>query len=220
MSRKSWVQAVFRSLATAGMVGCIALSLVNLIHLFYPDWNGAYLVAGSVLAAIEAAYSRRLVIARNIRGRELTRFRSIEIALLLLLVLAGRAAFLPWDRLLTAIRTWAQGPSELLDLEAAFALAITLKSWWMASQTAHDFETIGDRPIEGAAYEDPVEALTGRFLRGGAILLVIAGITRVGIASMLQLRRPPVPGLVLNVLLYFVLGLMTVSYTHLRAHET
>ncbi|MGD2145635.1 MAG: hypothetical protein PVH41_02950, partial [Anaerolineae bacterium] len=203
-----WVEAVFRPLVVAAMLGCIALSLVSLIGLFYPEWSGAYLVAGSVLAAIEAAYSRRLVRARNIRARELARFRAIEIALLFLLVLTGRVVFLPWHELRAVIGTWAQSPLQLLDLEAAFAIAIAVQSWWVANQTAHEFETMGDGPSEGVGYGHAVEALTGRFFRGGAILLIVAGITRVGLASILQLRRPSVPGLVLNVLVYFALGLV------------
>jgi hypothetical protein len=61
-----------------------------------------------------------------------------------------------------------------------------------------------------------VDALTRSFFRGGALLLVVAGITRVGIASLLQLRRPSVPGLVLNVLLYFALGLAMLGQIQFR----
>jgi hypothetical protein len=39
------------------------------------------------------------------------------------------------------------------------------------------------------------------------VLLIVAGITRLGLAALLDLRRPSVPGMVLNVLVYFLLGL-------------
>jgi hypothetical protein len=53
-----------------------------------------------------------------------------------------------------------------------------------------------------------MDSLTGRFFWGGAALLILAGLTRIGIAQLLNLRRPSVPGLVLNVLVYFLLGLV------------
>ena len=61
MTRDKWVHNVFRPLAVAGMIGSIALSFVNLIRLFFPDWRGAYIVVACVLVALEANYSYRLI---------------------------------------------------------------------------------------------------------------------------------------------------------------
>jgi hypothetical protein len=198
------------------MMGCIALSFVRLIQLFFPEWNGAYIVAGSVLVATEANYSYRLIRARNIRGSEVLRFRAVEIALFFILLKIGSTIGVPWDRVLGDVRSWPQEPWRVLDLEVAFAFVLALSSWTVSNQTIYDLERIGEPPLRDASYVHPVDALTGRFFQGGALLLLIAGITRVGTASLLLLRRPSVPGLVLNVLVYFALGLVMLGQIQYR----
>ena len=80
MTRSPWVQNLFRPLAIGVMVGCIALSVVGLVRLFAPTWNGVYLVVGTVLAALEANYSYRLIRTRKVRGPDVLRFRAVEMA--------------------------------------------------------------------------------------------------------------------------------------------
>jgi hypothetical protein len=216
MGRSAWVKNLFRPLAVGGMMGCIALSFVRLIQLFFPDWSGTYMVVGSVLVALEANYSRRLIRDRKIRGADLLRFRVVEIALFFILLRIGSMIGVPWDRVLADIRTWLQQPWGLFDFEVGYALLLALSSWAVSDQTSHDLARIGEPPVLQAAYVDPVDALTRRFFHGGALLLAVAGITRVGIASLLQLRRPSVPGLVLNVLVYFTLGFVMLGQIQFR----
>jgi hypothetical protein len=216
MNHRAWVENVFRPLAVGGMMGCIALSLVRLVQLFCPDWSGAYMVVGSVLAAVEASYSHRLIRARKIRGPDLLRFRFVELALFFILLRIGSIIGVPWDRVFADIRTWAQEPWRLLDLEVGYALVLAIASWAASNRTTYDLARIGEPPPVDASYVPPVDALTRSFFRGGALLLVVGGITRVGIASLLQLRRPSVPGLVLNVLLYFALGLAMLGQIQFR----
>jgi hypothetical protein len=198
------------------MMGCIALSFVRLVQLFFPDWNGGYMVIGSVLAAVEANYSHRLIRSRKIRGADLLRFRAVEIALFFILLRIVSKIGVPRDRVLADIQTWVQEPWRLFDLEVGYALLLALSSWAMSIQTTYDLARIGEPPFGDKHYVDPVDALLGRFFRGGALLLAVAGITRVGIASLLELRRPSVPGLVLNVLVYFALGLVMFGQIQFR----
>jgi hypothetical protein len=63
--------------------------------------------------------------------------------------------------------------------------------------------------------------LAQRFFWGGGAILIITGLTRVGIASLMNLQRSSVPGVVLNVLIYFFLGLVMlgqVHFTHLHTY--
>jgi xanthine/uracil permease len=53
-NRYPWVENIFRPLVIGVMFACIALSLVELVRLFFPDWNGTFLVLLCVLAALEA----------------------------------------------------------------------------------------------------------------------------------------------------------------------
>jgi xanthine/uracil permease len=44
MKRNSWLKNLFHPLVMGVMVGCIALSVVELIRLFVPAWNATYLI--------------------------------------------------------------------------------------------------------------------------------------------------------------------------------
>jgi len=208
MSGEKWVDNVFRPLAVAGMMGSIALSFVNLIRLFFPSWNGTYIVVACVVAALEANYSYRLIRARGLRGSDVFRFRATEIGFFFVLLIVGSLIGLGWREVLAELRAWPQEPWRILDLEVGYAFVLTLLSWTVSTRTTYDLERIGEPPVRDKYYVYPVDALTSRFFWGGAMLLWTVGITRVGISALLNLSRPSVPGLVLNVLIYFVLGLV------------
>jgi hypothetical protein len=221
MSRNPWVENLFRPLVIGVMEGCIALSLVELVRLFFPAWNGTYLVVGCVLAALEANYSYRLIQARWLWGiTDILRFRAVELAMLFILLKIGSYVGDSWADMLADLKTWPRQPWNILDPETTVAFSLALLSWWASTQTVRDLERIGARPEPYRHhYVPPIESLTSRFFQGGAVLLITAGITRIGIAALLNLSRPPVPGLVLNVLVYFLLGLVMlgqVQFTQLR----
>jgi hypothetical protein len=208
MSGGGWAENLFRPLAVGAMMGCIALSLVNLIQLFFPNWNGTYMVVGCVLAAVEANYSYRLIQARDLRGADVVRFRAFEIALFFVLLRIGSMIGVGWAKVWADLRAWPREPWRILDLEVGYAFILTLLSWTASTGTTYDLERIGEPPVRDRYYVYPMDALTSRFFWGGAMLLWTAGITRIGISALLNLSRPSVPGLVLNVLLYFTLGLV------------
>jgi hypothetical protein len=208
MNRNPWLENLFRPLVIGVMFGCIALSLVGLVHLFAPTWNGTYLIAGCVLAALEANYSYRLIRARQLRGTDALRFRAIELMMLFTLLKIGGYIGDRWADVLADIQTWPRQPWNILNLETTVAFILALLSWRASTQTVRDLERIGDPPGFYRYYVPPIESLAGRFFQGGVVLLIAAGITRIGVAALLNLSHPPVPGLVLNVLLYFLLGLV------------
>jgi len=222
MNHNPWVKHLFRPLVIGVMVGCIALSLVDLVHLFAPTWNGTYLVAGCVLAALEASYSYQLIRARRLRGGDLLRFRAIELGLFFILLKIGSYAGDRWADVLADVSTWPRRPWNVFTPEATVAFILAVLSWHASTQTTRDLERIGAPPDRHYRHEPtdlPIHGITSRFFWGGAVLLIVTGITRVGIAALLNLERPPVPGLVLNVLVYFLLGLVMLGqmqFTRLR----
>lgn len=205
---EGWVKTLFRPLVVGAMMGCIALSLVDLIRLFFPEWSGTYIVVVCFLVALEANYSYRLIRRRGLRGSDVVRFRGFEVAMLFVLVRVGGLVGLNQAQVWAEVRAWPREPWRIVDLEVAYAFMLALVSWLASTATTYDLERIGEPPVQDKYYVYPVDALTGRFFWGGALLLWTAGITRLGISSLLDLSRPSVPGLVLNVLLYFVLGLV------------
>jgi len=219
MTRSPWVQNLFHPLAIGVMVGCIALSVVGLVRLFAPTWNGVYLVVGTVLAALEANYSYRMIRTRKVRGSDILQFRAVEIAMFFILLKIGSYVGDRWVDVLADVRSWPRQPWGLFNPETTVAFLLAILSWHTATQTIRDLERIGEPPERNRHYTPPLQKLTSRFFWGGAVLLIFAGITRIGIAALLDLERPSVPGLVLNVLVYFLLGLVMlgqVRFTRLR----
>ena len=210
---------VFRPLVVGVMFGCIAVSAVGLVRLFFPAWNGTFLVVGCVLAALEANYSYRLIRARHLWGTDRLRFRAIELALFFVLLKIGGYVGDPWTDVLADVQTWPRYPHRVVDPETAGAFVLAFLSWQAATETAHDFQLLGQPPETLRYYVSPGERLAKRFFQGGAVLLVITGVHRIGIESLLDLRRPSVHGLVLadrnpNVLIYFLLGLVMLGQVH------
>lgn len=223
MKRNPWLENLFHPLVIGAMVGCIALSLVELIRLIVPTWNGTYLIVGCVLAALEANYSHRLVRAKTsgISGgwwmwtsTEVLRFRAVELAMLSILLKIGSYIGDSWAAVLADIKTWPQNPLAIVDPETVVAFVLAFLSWRASTQTVRDLERLYEPPERSVFYVPPTESLASRFFWGGAVLLIVTGITRIGIAALLNLSRPSVPGLVLNVLVYFLLGLVMLGQVH------
>ncbi len=214
--RSAWVENLFRPLAVGVMVGCIALSLTDLIHLFFPAFNEILLVGGCVLAAMEAHYSYRLIRTKGIRGGDVTRIHIIEVAMIFILLKIGSYVGDRWIDIMADIRAWPHSPlSILLDSETVVAFLLAFLAWLASIQTTQDLEQIGEPPERTLHYVFPQERLANRFFTGGVVLLIVAGIARIGIAAALDLSHPSVPGMVLNVLVYFLLGLTMLGQTHL-----
>ncbi|MCX7681562.1 MAG: DUF4129 domain-containing protein [Anaerolineae bacterium] len=209
-----WVDNLFRPLALALMAGCVATAVVKLVNAYVPYWNGLYIVLGCMLAALEGCYSYRLVRARGIRGDDLLRFRVIEFALFFILLKIGGYIGERWSDILADLRTWPRQPLNIVNLETIGAFLLTLASWWSATRTVEDLERIGEPPIPQRSYLAPSESIANRFFWGGGVLLLISGFARLAISSLLREERPPVPELVLNVLVYFLLGLAMLSQVH------
>lgn len=223
MKRNPWLENLFRPLVIAALVGCIALSWVELIRLVVPAWNGTYLIVGCVLVALEANYSHRLVRAKTsgISGgwwmwtsTDVLRFRAVELAMLSILLKIGSYIGDSWAAVLADIKTWPQNPLAIVDPETAVAFVLAFLSWRASTLTVRDLERLYEPPERSVFYVSPTESLASRFFWGGAVLLIATGITRIGIAALLNLSRPSVPGLVLNVLVYFLLGLVMLGQVH------
>ncbi len=212
---RSWERGLFRPVAIAAMVGCVALSLAELAALISPGWRGTYLVVGCMLAALEANYSYRLIKPRRLRGADALRFRAFEITLLLLLVKAGSYIGTSWPSVVADLQRWPAEPSTIFSAGDFFVSLMVIGAWLSATATVRDIERIS-QPLETqrntAQY---VRSITGRFFLGGALLMIGAGLTRIGISALLELDHPPVPRLVAYVLAYFLLGLVMLGQVHL-----
>lgn len=200
MNRDRWLESFFRPLVVALMAGCVATSLVSMVHRFLPTWNGTFLVAGCMLAVFEANYSYHLIRARQLQVDDILQFRAVELLTFFILIKAGSYIGDRWASILADIMSWPANPFEILDPETIVAFAAVLSSWWSATSTIRDLEHIGEIPEPHGLYVPPKLRLASRFLWGGWALLIFAGVANIGVGRSM-------PRLVLNVLLYFLLGI-------------
>jgi hypothetical protein len=219
-ARDAWIESLFRPLVIGVMVGCVAWSLVQLALVFAPAWNPTYLVVGCVLAALEATFSFRLLQSPRMRGANVLRFRLAELALIFLFLKIGRYVGMSGEAVQAELQNLPRDLTLWFDLETLAAFALALLCWGAATQTLVDLKRISDPPQRRPDYAPPLGRLTGRFFAGGAVLLIATGLSRVDEAStLLDLRRPSEGGLILNAVVYFLLGLVMLGqarYVELR----
>lgn len=193
------------------MVGCVVVSLVALVQLWVPDWDGNYVMVFCGLTAVEAYFSYRLYRARLMRVSGGARFRLLELAgvfVALQLCVDAADGFQPLQ----------DGVPQLEPKGAALFLLVFFL-WLVATATARDLDQVGEVPTHALGYVPPPRRLAVRFFMGGALLFVMAGLTQTRIADALKLPEPSTSGPVLNVLLYFLLGMLMlgqVRYSALR----
>ena len=215
LDRNPWVENVFYPVVIGGMVGCVAWSLGKLVAEFLFIWDPIFFTASCVLVAWEAMYSYRLFHTRLILRLNAWRFRGAELLAIFILIRIGSYVGDSWSEVLADVRSWPQDPTAIVGIRTLLAFPLALLFWSAVTQTMHDLDRLGERPDADRWYVPPTESLFGRFFWGGAVLLISAGLTRVALSEFTKLDRPAVPGLVLNALLYFLLGLVTLGQVHL-----
>ena len=214
-----WRDHLFYPLVIGAMVGCVAWSLAEMGYHYFALWRPAYLVTGCVLAALEANYSYRLLHEK--RWLRSFRFRAAEWGMLFIAFKVGHYIGAGPDKLVADLQAWSRNPLLIFDdVETLFAFSVALFFWIAATQTTHDLNRLGEPPERTHGYVSPVKSLVQRFFWGGVILFISTGLTRIAFTELLRLDRPSTPGLILNVLVYFLLGLLLLGQVHLvRLYE-
>jgi hypothetical protein len=133
---------------------------------------------------------------------------SIELVALFILLKIGSFFGDPWADVVAELRAWPDQPSRIVDLETGLASVLVFLSWFVSTETARDLERLDEASDLHREARPPLESLASRFFWGGALLLIVSGLARVGLSELLDVRRPSVSGLVVNALVYFVLGLV------------
>jgi len=200
------------------MVGCIALSVVQFLQRIAPAWNSAYLLIAPILAAFAGHHTYRIAQTRYHSAADRQRLQIIELIVIFLLLKAGSYLDHTLPEIWYDIRRWPEDPFYFLDFQTLTAFALACAAWFSAAITARDLEAVAD-PLLYKGETGPMERLHRRFLTGGMALLFFSGLARIEIVTLLEPNRPAIRGLALNVLVYFVLGLLVlgqVRYTWLN----
>jgi hypothetical protein len=217
IERDRWTDAFFRPFLITVMIMCLNVSLVNFVRLVNLEWRGEYFLLAMFLTTVEAIYSYRVLQRYITRGISTTRYRLAELVVLILIIkllgFMGKPPALVGAELQAL---WQTPALFLLNTEFYVSFILALIAWGAATQTMADFETLYDPYTDNTIVLD---SLAERFFWGGGILVVISGITYwvtlSGLASLLNLHRPSIGGVIFNVLLYFTVGLILLSQVNL-----
>ena len=209
-----WVVHVLRPVALTVMAGCVALPIVQVIQSIAPGLHFQLLFAACVLSALEVNYTHRLIRAQHTSGSDLMRLRAIEAGLYFVALKAASVALNGFpagspNAWLVDLHWWLD-PETLLGMVLAIAFGVGV------ANALDDFERVGEAAEPGRDTISSIDSLTGHFFTVGAVLLVFSGLARVNLTQILHVDRPPVTGLVGNVLVYFLLGLLLISQVRLE----
>ena len=228
---------VARSLAIAAMLSCIAISLAQIGQLIDPSWPGYVWVALVFLVSLESMHSYRLLAARGVAAQDRGRFRFVEWVTILLVVRFALYLGQPAGTLSQDVWAWSENLSAFFSGRFILAAVLIAGFWGAALFLARTF---GD--LDAAEYEmhqasteldrylwqtmprhgrQDRAALLQRvgtlFLGGGILLILLAGLARVDVRDMVLLQHGRSRGVIVNVLLYFAIGLLVMSQAHYAA---
>ena len=208
---------VLRPLLIASMFACIALSVATFLQTFAPTWSATYLVACVFFISLEAFFSARMVKQYRISGNEWWSFRIAEWVVILFVVKLLSYAAPGWHALIDDMAKWQADPTAILSLEYIITLVLVGFTWIGSTDIAGWLANLDQEPV-GPDFSPMVSlgSLQSLFFTGGVIIVTMAGLTQVSLQSILQMDRPPVGGIIANVLVYFVVGLLLLSQARLE----
>lgn len=219
IERNPWVDHVFRPAVLILMSASLSLAVVQLIRLFNPAWRGGYWLAALILVTAEAIFAYQAIRHLRARGISILRYRLVELAVLALFLKVMSYVGQPMEAILTDLGNLASAPRLFFTNEYLSLLGVALLIWHFTSRTMADFEALYDPLTFRDGHNSPLNNVTRRFFWGGAVLLVIAGmggiVAQNGVERLIDTQRPSLGGIFLNVLGYFLLGLMLLSQVQL-----
>jgi hypothetical protein len=172
-----------------------------------------------LLTTIEAIYSYRVLKFYRSWGISLLRYRMAEAALLILVLKLLNLVGKPLTQIGAEIQTLWKDPGSFINFEFYVLLVLASVAWLAATHTVEDFEALHDPYTFRTDNIMPLDELTTRFFWGGGLLVLISGVTqwvtRAGWSSLADWQRSSLGGVILNVLVYFTLGLVLLSQAHL-----
>jgi hypothetical protein len=203
----------------AVMLVCAVVPFIDLGERLYPGWDGRYLLPFCLLIAIEALMSWRAAGKFMFPTWEWFLYRGTEFVVMF----AGLKAYIynhrGWDQLWIDLPLWRENFGAFFDGEYFSAYIMVLMTWMIATRFAATLSELeGDEQLlrlerESVAQSDRAgtrrRLITDIFLVG-AVMLFFTAIVRSDLA-LLGLAAAPLRLGLLNVVLYFVLGLVLLA---------
>jgi len=217
-----WMDGLLEPALLTAMITCLSISLKNLIKTYNPSMSGTCFLAGMVWVTIEAIYSYRTIRRhRHIRDKRL-RFRAAEWVIILLSMKAVTYLNQSWSMTLVDIQGWVVDPHRFITMEFAVYSSLAFLIWHITTSTMKAFDTLYEPFMRASTSMDAPQPLIHRFYQGGILLILLSGLaqwfSRPRSEVLIDLSHPGIKGIFFNVLLYFLLGLILLSRTHLNLH--
>jgi len=221
------------------LTGLISLGLALL-----PTWDTSLLLPLAAVTALASyLYSRRLA-SGTILPKEWL------VLLLPVILLARLAPYvnLGFARLTADVVQWWRAPLSFFDGDFVASSLLLVLAWAVSFVSTQDLNRLrlqrGELPppTDSPAYylwltgggrqvdhTTPLKSLAGRFLLGGVLLLFCSALAAIGVRQLLSapallelvtFRRPTLTAVYLNVLLYFLCGLLLLSHGQLTRLRT
>ncbi len=228
-----------RPAVIAALVGCLLVALTSFVRHIGPGLPAAYiniLRITSIGAALVGGYTTTMLVRPEQRQRRSVSFRLSELGLILFV-----ARIMLW----ATVEGWPAPAAMVLQPFAVFLTLkfivnglFILIAWGMAVLVTNDFLAMGlqadeladleaaSRPVSGDDHRIQSDrgALVRRFSErwaiGGMLLIVLTAASQVGMGSngFFALVRQDIAGGVIGAaIVYFVLGLLLLTFGHLAA---
>ena len=235
----AWQDSLLRPAVIAALVGCLVVALTSFVRHIGPGLPESYLNVlriTSVGAALVGGYTTTMLVRPEHRQRRTVSFRLSELGLILF---TARIAL--W----ATVEGWPAPAAMVLQPFAVFLTLMfiinglfILIAWGMAVLVTNDFLAMGlqadeladleaaSRPVSGDDHRIQSDrgALVRRFSErwaiGGMLLIVLTAASQVGMGSngFFALVRQDIAGGVIGAaIVYFVLGLLLLTFGHLAA---
>jgi hypothetical protein len=226
----TWIVNWFRPTVTAAMLTCLVVAIVELAARIVPGWRGPHYVAFAFLVSWEGIQSERLLRYRGPSFSDRFRYRAVEAIIILLLFKLIFYVPLGWDALWTDVLRWTWEPTAFLDAGFVLGGAGVIVLWVTAIVVTKSLHLLEVHPSEippdpGQPNYDRWTSTRGQpldrqavlgdivhyYFFGGVMLLLLTGLARFDILILYQDGPPPLSGLVVNAMLYLILGLVLIS---------
>ena len=235
----AWQDSLLRPAVIAALVGCLVVALTSFVRHIGPGLPESYLIVlriTSIGAALVGGYTTTMLVRPEHRQRRTVSFRLSELGLILF---TARIAL--W----ATVEGWPAPATMVMQPFAVFLTLMfiinglfILIAWGMAVLVTNDFLAMGlqadeladleaaSRPISGDDHRIQSDrgALVRRFSErwaiGGMLLIVLTAASQVGMGSngFFALVRQDIAGGVIGAaIVYFVLGLLLLTFGHLAA---
>jgi len=228
-----WIENWFRPTVTAALLTCIVVAFSGLASRIAPGWLGVHYVAFAFLVSWEGIQSERLMRRRGIGYTDRAQYRLVEAIVMLILFRLLRHLPQGWRALWADVSRWGKDASLFLDypflaggiamlLLWLIAIAITRNLYLLElhpseispDPTSPDYDRWISAPGQRTDRQAVLREIIRHFFSGGVILLILTGFARLDVPAIYRYQAPPLSGLVVNVMIYFALGLALISQAH------